>query len=353
MGEILALGVTHYPPINAKDLARWTGALKFTLRNPGLPAEYRDPANWPEAMRREWGNDEGVTAARRHRDEVTSQFRNLRKILDDFDPDLVVVWGDDQYENFQEDIVPPFCVLAYDDIDVQPWHGAQMKMFGENAWGEPQDQSFRFRGHRPAAKALVASLIAQGFDMAYAYKPLHYDGLPHPFVNTRLFLDYDRKGWNYPMVPIAVNCYGSVVIAQKGGLPDLANPVTGDRFDPPGPSPSRCFDLGRATVRAFADTPHRVALIASSSWSHAFLVEKNHWIFPDNEADRLLFNALRDGDWDTWRNYPASKVEESGQQEVTNWHCVAGALAELGRKPNYCEIIQNYIFNSSKVFMVG
>ena len=34
-------------------------------------------------------------------------FRKLRKVIDDFNPDAVLIWGDDQYENFQEDLVPP------------------------------------------------------------------------------------------------------------------------------------------------------------------------------------------------------------------------------------------------------
>ena len=24
------------------------------------------------------------------------------------------MWGDDQYENFREDIIPPYCISAYD-----------------------------------------------------------------------------------------------------------------------------------------------------------------------------------------------------------------------------------------------
>ena len=39
----------------------------------------------------------------------------------------MLVWGDDQYENFKEDIVPPFCILGYDpEFDLQPWHNGTM-----------------------------------------------------------------------------------------------------------------------------------------------------------------------------------------------------------------------------------
>ena len=48
-------------------------------------------------------------AARRHREVVVNGFRQLREELDSFNPDAVLIWGDDQYENFHEDVVPPFC----------------------------------------------------------------------------------------------------------------------------------------------------------------------------------------------------------------------------------------------------
>lgn len=58
MGEILALGVTHYPPLCGvdEDMA-WI--LRKMLENPNLPEKYRTPSGWPEPMRKEWGEDEG------------------------------------------------------------------------------------------------------------------------------------------------------------------------------------------------------------------------------------------------------------------------------------------------------
>ena len=46
--------------------------------------------------------------------------------------------------------------------------------------------------------------------------------------------------------------------------------------------------------------------MASSGWSHAFLTAKNHYLYPDTPADRILFEALRAGNYDAWRNYPAA-----------------------------------------------
>ena len=49
---------------------------------------------------------------------MIDQFRRIRSELDAFNPDFVLIWGDDQYENFREDCVPAFSILAYDSVDI-------------------------------------------------------------------------------------------------------------------------------------------------------------------------------------------------------------------------------------------
>jgi hypothetical protein len=140
--------------------------------------------------------------------------------------------GDDQYENFKEDIIPPFCVLAYESIEHRPWAEPRWRA---NAWEESQDSTFVYKGHRQAAKFLTSSLLDEGFDLSYAYRPLHHP-LGHAFMNTLLFLDYDRQGFPYPVVPFQVNCYGRRVIAQYGGAGNVAGQAE-EKLDPPSPPP--------------------------------------------------------------------------------------------------------------------
>jgi hypothetical protein len=348
MGEILGLGVTHYPPLSGLDqnMAR---ILRAVLADPGLPARYRDPASWPEPLRREWGDDGATATAAAHRESLVRHFRRARQTLDEFRPDVVIIWGDDQYENFKEDIIPPFCVQAFDEVEARPW---RREGIAPNIWGEGPDTAFRVRGHREAGKYLVRGLLEQDIDMAYAYKPLHHAGLAHAFLNTIMFLDYDRVGFPHPVITFQVNCYGRRVIAQRGGRGDLANPLADAALDPPSPTPKRCMQVGAATARAMRGSPWRTALIASSSWSHAFLTDKNHQLHPDVESDRRLFDALRMGDYETWRSTPLSAIEESGQQEMLNWYMLAGAMEELGRKPDECEFIETWALNSDKCFAV-
>ncbi len=99
---------------------------------------------------------------------------------------------------------------------------------------------------------LATGLIEQGFDTAYAYKPLHHP-LGHAFTNAIFYLDYNRNGFHYPIVPFAINCYGRKVVSQRGGMPAFDKPATDIDFDPPAPAPWRLFDLGAATARILAE----------------------------------------------------------------------------------------------------
>ncbi len=350
MAEILGLGVTHSPSLIAPDELK-NYSLTRALRNDRIPSEQKNPENWPDAMRKEWGDDEGYTSALFQRERLVTGFRKVRAELDAFNPDVVLVWGDDQYENFKEDIIPAFCVMAHNEYECIPFTtkdgGAR-----PNVWGEPADKSFSYKGH-PSARYLTGALIDEGFDVAYAYKPLHEPGLGHAFLNTLLYLDYDRIGFDYPVIPFAINCYGSRVIRNRGGAStQVANGVEVPP-DPPGPSPRRCMELGAAAARALQASPWRVALIASSSWSHAFLTEKNWWMYCDVESDRARFEEFKAGDFEAWRGLTTAQVEDAGQQEMLNWMCLAGALSELNRKPEIVEFQQTYVHNSSKCLAVA
>src|SRR5919198_440599 len=170
MGEILGLGVTHYPGLAARD-ENMTGILRQVLADPGLPEHDRDPANWPQALRSEFGDDDGKSAAAAHREALVRNLRSVRQALDEFKPDVVLIWGDDQYENFKEDIIPPFCILAFDEVEVKPWARISRAGLGSNVWGEDADTTFRLRVHREAGKYLARGLLERDIDVAYVPAP--------------------------------------------------------------------------------------------------------------------------------------------------------------------------------------
>lgn len=348
MGEILGVGLTHFPAFIGRD-DRMSSALRHMLAAPGFPEAMRDPANWPADMRSEWGTDEGLSAAARHRQALIDGLRRVREAIDVFDPDGVVVMGDDQYENFREDLVPPFCILAYGDQEIRPFEATK---FGPNHWGEPETFAVKVRGDQRLGKSIVEALLAEGVDMAYAYTPRHHAGLPHAFLNTVLYLDYDRRGFPWPLVPLAVNCYGRSLVSNRGVFPDLAHPPPPEALDPPSPHPWRCFEVGRALARVLTALPGRYVLAASASWSHGFLSSATGHLHPTVEIDRQLFGSLGSGDWQAFGSLTLDAIEANGHHELLNWVVLAGAMAELRCMPRWCELVESHVFNSDKVFAV-
>ncbi len=209
------------------------------------------------------------------------------------------------------------------------------------------------KGHREAAKFIATGLIEKGIDLAYAYKPLHHP-MAHAFTNTFLYLDWDRQGFPYPVIPFAINCYGRNLIQAKGGFGHLygAPRPEGESGDPPSPQPWRCMDVGAAIAEVLAKSPYRVALIASSSWSHCFLSPKNGYLWPDHEGDRILFNAAEQADYATWRKRSLAEMEHSGQHEMLNWMALMGAMEALDKKkPVIQDYMETYILASDKCFL--
>ena len=339
MGEVLGLGMTHAPMFQFPD-EHMADILRRDLKRDRTPPEMREVRNWPAQMRQEWGDDEGLSAARHHREAMVAGFRRLRAEVDAFKPDFVLIWGDDQYENFREDIIPPFCVYIYDELECFPYRRSGVIDTPVNVWGKPEDGSITVQGHRTAGNYLARNLIQNSFDVAYAFKPLHHPGLGHAFMRTLMYLDYDQRGFPYPIVPFHVNCYGSDLMRQMQVKLDEGEML------PPAPSPQRCFDLGRQIMRLIEDSPWRAVVIGSSSWSHAFLTRKNHGLYPDVESDRVRFGELKAGRQTAWRDLRLDGLVDAGQHELLNWICLAGAMGE--RTPEIVAWEETYIFNSDK-----
>jgi hypothetical protein len=316
------------------------------LSDPGVPDDAKNPANWPEPMQAEWGDDGGKASANAHRVQLMRGFDRVRSEIEAFEPDVLLVWGDDQYENFREDLIPAYSILAYPDRVVRPYETEVANRF-PSYWDEPKDYEVKIKGRPDIARSLTASLLGEGFDVAYAYKPLHDQQLAHAFLNTVLFLDHRRTGFRWPMICMPINCYGSKVISAEGGWKPFGHEV---ELDPPSPPPGRLMDMGGAVARILRESPWKVSIVASSSWSHAFLVDHTWRLRPDTEADMALYQALTDGDFETWANRSTDEIVDAGQQEVLNWFALLGAARELDASLSWSTFVETWVFNSNKVF---
>jgi hypothetical protein len=101
---------------------------------------------------------------------------------------------------------------------------------------------------------------------------------------------------------------------------------------------------------AVLESPWRIALVASSSWSHAFLCDHTYRLRPDTPADRRLYDALVAGEWGAWRGVGLDDIERAGQQELLNWFALAGAMEHVGAAMTSSDFVETSIFNSNKVF---
>ena len=356
MGEILGVGITHYPPL--LDNHENFNLIPLYIKSPVIPEEMKNPENWPDAMQEEAANEMALTI--QHRERMIENFRQVRRAIDDFNPDGIIIFGDDQYENFKEDCVTPFCIHIRDTIETQPFLNPLLGIGSNNVWGEPNDKTFVHRGDKKLAKHLATELLERGFPISYSLTNSHHaeahgpNSLTHAFINGLLFLDWDRKGFDYPIVPIQTNAYGATLIRSEGALshlnPNRKNEPFGDELAPPAPSPATCVQLGKEIRSILEELPGKYVVMASSGWSHGFLTGKHHWLWPDIDSDREHFEDLRDGNFGKWAQITNDQITESGQQEFMNWICLSGATE--GYKAEIIDYMENYIFNSNKCFAV-
>jgi len=85
-------------PTSTPGAASFAAALRWTLQDPDLPEALRDPSGWPDKMRAEWADDAGAAAAARHRSALVEGCCRVRATIDEFQPDALLIVGDDQYE---------------------------------------------------------------------------------------------------------------------------------------------------------------------------------------------------------------------------------------------------------------
>ena len=120
------------------------------------------------------------------------------------------------------------------------------------------------------------------------------EGHAFGFVHRRLM-----NGVAIPVVPVVLNTY----------------------YPPNQPSPRRCYRLGQAIREAIEGYAEglRIGVVASGGLSH-FTV--------DEALDGELIRALREKDATALQTLPREQLN-SGNSEIRNWICAAGALEHL------------------------
>jgi 3-O-methylgallate 3,4-dioxygenase len=217
----------------------------------------------------------------------------LRQKLEAFDPDILIVVGDDQHENIVDDNMPPFSIYMGEEVEAS----VSLRYLNQPKSGNRT----RYRVDAKLAEALINGLMDEGFDPAYSKRTRYEGGLGHAFARILKFLmpEPTRR-----IVPVMVNTYY-----------------------PPAPSAHRCVKFGAALaslVRRFPSTD-RAVVIGSGGLSHTKI---------DEALDHRFIQALKQNDLDYMSTMPASVLVE-GTSEIRNWVVTASAANSRGTLLDY------------------
>lgn len=234
----------------------------------------------------------------RQSQEMRRAMQRLKDELAQERPDVVLVIGDDQMELLDFSNMPALAVFYGDELVACTRHSFGSYDRNRDMFrGMGMDDRHVWPGHQGMGLHLIKSLLEHGFDVGAMREVGSQDGkgIGHAFGVIETQLIDDQK---IPLVPVFVNGY----------------------WPPNQPTPSRCYELGRAIRAAVESMPGelRVAVIASGGLSH---------FVTDERLDREVLEALRTGDERRLRDIPVHLLN-SGNSEIRNWVTVAAACED-------------------------
>ena len=338
MAELLGLGTTDMPFLRGN--ATMAGVLLNAIRTgKHMREEDKNPDSWPEPMRREWGDDEGLAASKALREHQIPNLQRISAAIADFSPDFIVIWCKDHMESFKTHLLPQYYIGAWDSVRVKPFAA-----YGSNYFNESPERVVELKGHPQGAKCLIRGLQESGLAPAYSIESMHPNGLAHTHAGAIVHVDWNRREFNTPVVPIGVDPFGP---RERGA--DGLSPLTSDHLYPI--APARAFDVGRVIGRTLRASPYRVALVAATGWSHTQNTDWNkHWVHPHHEGDRRRYQEWKSNRFDKWgENFSYENMEECGQWEHLCWIMLAGAMTEIGAKLAWSDYAEYWAFNQNMV----
>ena len=229
---------------------------------------------------------------RQKKQRIEHGFATLRSKLAEAGPDVVVICGNDQLENFRFDNYPSFSVYLGDEFEGRT-SGGDLN-FGRPDGQRPEAPRQRVQGHPALATALLTGLMQRGFDPAFSMQMPEGRGMCHAIMRPAESL----TDYSIPIVPLLLNCYYT-----------------------PQPTAARCYQFGKALREIIEDYPGdlRVAVVGSGGLWHT-PGAKNAYL--DEEFDRGLLRCLEKGDvrgmaerFDTYR-VPEGDASQEGYLEA-------------------------------------
>lgn len=310
----------------------------------------RDPGKWPNPMRRDWADDQGLSTGAKAQEHQIAQFRMLRAALDEFRPDCIVMLYRDMGEPWSAgtgepgSFRPKYWVHVQEFVRIRPF---QPFGNGANYWGADPATETMVPLHPDAAEYMLRQLTRAGRDPSACTEIENRAklGLGHNCVAGIIHLDWDRRRFDTPIVPVAVDPFGFNRSRTTEGL------SAWDKTQVPPLTPREAFELGRQIARVFGESRWRVALVASNGWSSS----QNTWrgkgaLHPVHPADQTRFAQWENGQIGDWgENWTFDEMEENAQWEMTISIILAGAMTEIGAHVRYADLATNWILNADWV----
>jgi hypothetical protein len=203
---------------------------------------------------------------------IKAAFGVLRARLEAAKPDVLLIFGDDQLEQFDFKNFPAMALFtgaSYSGYKISRWVGLPVGSRRPEREKTPENW-VTVRSHQQLSHALMRELIRDGFDLAFSNElgdP--EEGMGHAFMRPSFYLDPEYR---IPSVPFFVNCYYG-----------------------PQPTAKRCYQLGRAVRAAIERIPLdlNVAVIGSGGLWH-LPNYPNSWL--DETFDANILAGITSGD---------------------------------------------------------
>jgi OH-DDVA oxygenase/3-O-methylgallate 3,4-dioxygenase len=301
---VLGLWTTHGPQLN-------TTPEQWMLR---VPAD-RARTHWYKGKRYSFDELAALRVDENLADQAKLETRRQRyaacqaaiaKIADiwaDANPDVCVIFGNDQRELMLPELQPAYTVYYGETF----WNGPLPETRAshlppgivESEWANRPEQRTEYRALPDLAAQLLEVGIQEGWDFAASnawpeHAPDHHHvGTPHAFAYILRRVMNDRA---VPTLPIITNTF----------------------FPPNQPRPWRCFALGQLVHRVVAawDRDLRVAIVGSGGMTHFVINE---------DFDHALIKAIQERDEGFLKSIDPNYMKD-GTSELLNWVSAAGCL---------------------------
>ena len=231
---------------------------------------------------------------------ISSGFDFFKETLKEKKPDALILIGDDQDENFTDQNIPQFALYVGDEV---------YSTYRDEAGARKRGPQYRCHGE--LSRKLLDGLVEREFDVASCRSFPNSELLSHAHSQILNLLDPQAT---IPLVIVFVNAIHC-----------------------PGPSPARCYALGRAVREIVESSPgnERFAIYGSGGLSHftaGYPWEDYQGPLTlgsiSEEFDRKALGLMGEGKGAELAQLTSKDLLDNGDIEMRSWIILVGAMAE-------------------------